>query len=125
MEKLKPITEKTQFTDAYHYTQSAIDAFSDVSPNIPKVMLVIVQNIYGRFDEAAHGLYVAANSYDTDEKIKYLEIAQRELFYQFSSIESIVRGKGLTVGAANEVLDKIHIAHENTARWLNSLKAWD
>lgn len=121
-EKLKEIREHTQFTDAYHYTMNAIDAFSRFSPNIPNVMLRITQNIYGRFDNAAHELYVAANTKDINKKLECLERAQQELFFQFSSLETIVKGKGMTIGSANEVLGQIYIAHENTVRWLNSLK---
>lgn len=117
-ETLIPITEDTKFTDAYHFTQSAIDAFSNVCPRIPSVMKKISQNIYGRFDEAAYNLYAASNEDNIEKKIEYLETAQQNLFFQYSSIESIVRGKGLTIGAANEVLRVIKIAHENTVKWL-------
>lgn len=122
MVKLNPIKESTRYTDAYDCTKRAIEEFSRISPHIPDVMKKITQNIYGRFDTAAYSLYRAANSPDINEKIEFLTLAQQELFFQLSSFETIVCGRGLTVGAANLVLDRIKEAHENTARWLNSLK---
>lgn len=108
----------TKFTEAYHLTQSAVDAFGRVCPNIPKVMLEVVQGIYGRYDVAAYNLFLASNESDLETKLECLQKAQLCLFFQFSSIETIVRGKGLSIGAANEVLLITKDAHADVKKWI-------
>lgn len=113
--------ENTQYVDAYHYTLNAVESFARLSPNIPSVFLKIVRNIYGRFDVAAYSIFDAANTYDNDKKIEDLNKAKNCLFYQFASLELIVKGRGLTIGAANEVLIDIKHAYENVNKWLSYL----
>lgn len=113
--------ENTQYVDAYHYNLNAIEAFARLSPNIPSVFLKVVRNIYGRFDTASYNIFDAANTYDNETKVKDLNKAKNCLFYQFASLELIVKGRGLTIGAANEVLIEIKRAYESVNKWLGYL----
>ena len=119
---MKTITDKTQFTDAYHLTMTAIERFSTLSVNIPKIMHEVVRHIYGRFDDAAYHLHRAANTYDQKEKLEHLEEAQANLFFQYSSLELLVKTRSVTVGAATEVIVALRNAHDSTAKWLTSVR---
>lgn len=117
---LNKIDEKFQETEVYHQIMSSVDAFGRISGNIPRNMCEITQHIYGRFDNAAEKVSKAANTHKTDKKIEYLEEASADLFFQYNSLETLVKAKGITVGAANEVIKNIKPAYNGTKKWLNS-----
>lgn len=121
MSKIKQIDEKAQIVEVFHEINLAIECFARLSPNIPKVSLVVVQNIYGRYDDALYYIYRAANKTDPKEKEEALTLAKDALFYQFTSLNTLVSNKSITVGQANEVIRSLSKAHKDTSKWLNSV----
>lgn len=118
---IKP-DDYARFTDVYHNIAATCEAFSRVSPHIPRNYSEITQHIYGRFDTALEKVHLAANRDTPSAKIALLIDAQDCLFAQYASIELIVKGRGLTVGQANTVLVELKKAHEGVKRWYTYLR---
>lgn len=109
-----------QFTEVYHLLQMTVESFVRVSVNCPKVVLQVIQNIYGRFDNALYWIMKASNTTLIREKIEYLEKAKSDVFFQFGSLELLVKAHALTVGQSNEVLMRLKEAYEQLSKWYNS-----
>lgn len=97
-----------------------VESFVRVSINCPKTVLQVIQNIYGRFDNALYWVLKAANTTLVLEKVEYLEKAKPEVFFQFGSLELLVKAHALTVGQSNEVLMRLKEAYEQLSKWYNS-----
>lgn len=121
MEKLGQVEERITLTEVHHEICTAIDRFYEVSIRIPKASLEIVQHIYGRFDDALYSIYEAESTHDADEKARYLHRAKDDLYYQFTSLETLVKNHSITVGQGNEVIEALKIAHKDTSKWLTSI----
>lgn len=118
---MEKITDKAQLTEAYHCVQNALECFGRLSPNINKNLCEIVQHIYGRLDNCAYKLMIAGNTFDNEVKIENLRNAKEEVLFLFGSIEALVKTRGLTVGAANEVILTLRKAHESIGKWLSAM----
>lgn len=120
MKQIDRITDRATCTEAYHQVMAAVEAFQRVSVNSPRVLQEVVAHIYGRFDSCAYHVYSAGNTRIIKKKVDDLTIASSDLFFQWSSLELLVKSKGLTVGAANEVIMKLRPAYDSINKWLNS-----
>lgn len=114
------IKESAQFTEVYHLIQTTVECFMRVSVNCPKTVLKVVQNIYGRFDDALYWVFKASNTKVISEKVEFLQTAKNSVFFQFNSIELLVKSHSLTVGQANEVLTRLKDAYDQLSKWYNS-----
>jgi len=116
---LHKIDDKMQLTEVYHLIMKASMEYAKLSPNIPKALLEVQQHIHGRFDSAAYYAQKAANTRVKEEKLQYLHMAIDDIFYQYNSIEYLVKTKSLTVGAANNIIDLLSDCHSQLKKWLN------
>lgn len=114
------ITDSSQFTEVYHLIQSTVECFMRVSVNCPKAVLQVVQNTYGRFDDSLFWVFKASNTMDMTEKVEFLQNAKSSVFFQFNSIEMLVKSHSLTIGQANEVLTLLKNSYEQLSKWFNS-----
>lgn len=119
--ELNKITDKARYVEVYHTIMRAARMFKNYSPNIPRALIEVNQHIHGRFDEAAFYSFLAANETETKEKLKAIRLASNYLFYQYNSFDYLVNAKGITVGAADTVLDIISDAYEQLQKWESSL----
>ena len=119
---LHKIDDKTNFVEVYHIILKAVDAFQLISPNIPRQFLCIVQHLYADFYDSTCYIREASNTYDLNEKTKLISNAKVDLMNVFTALEVIVRGKGLTIGGANTVIDILADAVEQCNKWLSSIR---
>ena len=117
--ELHKITDKQCNVEVYHAIMHAAEAFSLLQFNIPKLHIEVAQHIHGRFDDAAFHCFIAANTKDIQEKLKHISIAKQDIFYQYSSLEYLVKVKGLTIGGANTVIDLLSEANDQLGKWQN------
>ena len=116
MGKMKDIDEKTRYEDAFFAIGRCAEEFFLFSCNIPQNLTKIVQNIYGRFDDAAYYVFDASNTFDIERKIAALNKAHEALFFQQSSLYLLIKSHGVTVGQANNVIDCIKEAYTQVNR---------
>lgn len=121
-EELHKINEKAQYVEVYHTIMVSAEAFSLISPNVPKSFCEVIQHIHGRFDSALYYVYRASNTIDISVKLDCVNNAINDLFFQYTSLEYLVKTKAITVGAANQVIDNLHDSYEQCKKWLNYLR---
>jgi len=110
--QLHKIDEKSQFVEVYHALSAAAEAYGLLSGNIPRVLLEVNQHIHGQFDRGLYYIFKASTNKEYEDKIKNLERAAEEIYYQYTSLEYLVKQKALTVGAANTVIDNLTTAYQ-------------
>lgn len=98
------------------------EEYMRVSVNIPKALLEVQQHIHGSIDKAAYCTYKAEKEIDKQTKIQYINQAMDEIFFLFSRIDYLVKTKGITIGQANLLLDKMKLYHDELKKWFNYLK---
>ena len=121
MRNLGRIDEKARFEDAYHAIGRCAEAFYLIAPIIPRALNIVVQRIYGRYDEALFHVFKASNTFDYEEKVCSLEKAHECLFSLQTSFEILVKGHGCSVGQANVVIDATREAYIQVNKWLNKI----
>lgn len=117
---IRKIDDKARFERVYHAIGRCAETFYLFAPNIPRALNQVVQNIYGRYDDAMYHVFKASNTYEMYVKVSELEKAHECLFFQQSSLEMLVKSHGCTIGQANSVIDETRKAYEQTSRWLNA-----
>jgi len=121
-EDLHKIDEKAQYVEVYHTISVSAEAFSLISPNIPKNFTEIIQHIHGRYDSALFHVFKASNSLNVKLKLNEINFASDDLFFQFTSLEYLVKTRAISVGAANQVIDTLHDSYEQLKKWQNYLR---
>lgn len=119
--EIKSIDEKMRFEDAYYAIGRCAEELYLISPNIPRVLNQIVSNLYGRFDDALHHVFLASNTLNLESKVVHLEEAHKCLFFQQSSLYHLVKAHGITIGQCNNVVDAIKEAYGQINRWKNTI----
>lgn len=120
-EKLRKVSDKAQFVETYHLLMKAANTYSFISANIPNALLEVSQRIHGRFDDAAFNVFKASNTFDNSCKLMCINTAKDDVFYQFNSLEYLVKTRAITTKAANTVLDVLAEAHTQLTKWYNYL----
>lgn len=123
MGDLHKVDDKTSYVEAYHAMLKAVDAFQLLSPNIPKQFLCLVQQLYTELYKSTCYIRDAANTFETERKQELISNAKLCILNVFTALEIIVRGKGLTIGGANTVIDVLADVMEQCNKWLKSSKA--
>ena len=121
MQTINKIDDKDSFKDVYFAIGKCINDFAGISKNIPKVMLKIVQNIYGRFEESRCLIHRATREHDVLKKLEYLNMAYGLTVEQQSSFQSLVDGEGCTVGQAHLVIEGLHDIYKQIGKWKSYL----
>lgn len=120
-QKLKVITEKAQYTDVYHLIMKAASQFAQISANVPRNLIEVTQHIHGRFDEAAYHAFRASNTFDIERKRLEINLCRECIFFQFNSLEYLVKTKAASVGAVNIVIETLSEIYTQLNKWRNSL----
>ena len=116
--ELHIIDNNTAFTEVYHKIMSIGEDYSLLSPNIPKPLLLINQEIHYKINQALNNAYLAANKpLGSQDKLQLISNSKIIIFSLYSDIEYLVKTKALTIGAANIILDKLYEAHTQLSKW--------
>ena len=115
--KLLDIDDNAIHTELHHTICRAAEEFYRLSINIPKALFEVIQHIHGRFDSALYNVYKAANSLDKETKIKSIRLAKQDIFFQYTSLEYLIKTHAITVGGANNVLLVRKDAYSQTCKW--------
>lgn len=119
--KIGKIDDKAVTVELYHTISKAAEEFYRMSVNIPKALLEVQQHMHGRLENALYHVYRAGNAYDAEEKLKSLSEAKTELFFEYSSIEYLVKTHAISIGAANILLATLSDAYKQASKWYNAV----
>ena len=119
---MEKISDSAKFTEVYHLIMKAGEAFSRLSPNIPKALLEVVQHIHGSLDESTYHVFKASNTFDNTDKVRHLTVAQEDIFFLYNRIEYLVKARGISIGQANEFIIVLRECHVQLGKWLTSVR---
>lgn len=115
--QLHSISDKAEYTEVYHHIMKVASEFSRISGNTPRNLIEVTQHIHGRFDEAAYHAFRASNTFDIDRKISEINLARECIFFQYSSLEYLVKTRASSIGAANKVIDELTEIYNQLGKW--------
>lgn len=118
---LHKISDKAQYTEVYHLIMKSAEEYSRLSMNVPRSLIEVSQHIHGHFDEAAYFAYRAMNIFEPKEKLLNINKSKDCIFFQYSSIEYLVKTKAITVGSANLLIDTLGLTFNQLCKWYNAI----
>lgn len=119
--KFDNMPDNMKSTEVFFRIERCADIFSRLSSIIPKQLLSVVQTIHGELCDSLVLVSKAGNE-PMPNKLEYLTLAERKLFYLHNRIQYLFEVKAISVGQANEFTAELKEAYTQTLKWLKATR---
>ena len=119
--KFDNMPDNMKSTEVFFRIERCADIFSRLSSIIPKQLLAVVQTIHGELCDSLVLVSKAGNE-PMPNKLEYLTLAERKLFYRHNRIQYLFEVKAISVGQANEFTAELKEAYTQTLKWLKATR---
>ena len=119
--KFDNMPDNMKSTEVFFRIERCADIFSRLSSIIPKQLLAVVQTIHGELCDSLVLVSKAGNE-PMPNKLEYLTLAERKLFYLYNRIQYLFEVKAISVGQANEFTAELKEAYTQALKWLKATR---
>lgn len=119
--KFDNMPDNMKSTEVFFRLERYANIFSRLSSIIPRQLLAVVQSIHGELCESLVLISKAGNE-PIPNKLEYLTLAERKLFYLYNRIQYLVEARAISIGQANEFTAELKEAYTQTRKWLNATR---